>query len=193
LENMVTNAAIKQSNISHFSKHSLFPEKERLLFNNKQISLREKLILWTDKHKIEQKSLTALLSILRSEGHDNLPPDGRTLMNTPRSTILYKRSGGYYYYYGLQNGIIDNFKQLNTLIRHNVVYINLQAAGIQECVKMILWGFFPCKNFLMDRIYGSTKRVSQKVPCRPRGLWNFIKFFFYFYQKFWHLGESFGH
>jgi len=65
LENMVTNAAIKQSNISHISKYSLSPEKERPLFNNKQILLREKLILWTDKHKVEQKSLTTLLNILR--------------------------------------------------------------------------------------------------------------------------------
>jgi len=34
---------------------------------------------------------------------------------------------------------------------------------------MILWGLFPCKSFLMDRIYGSTKRVFQKVPCQLSG------------------------
>jgi len=137
---MVTNAAIKQSNISRISKYSISPEKEHPLFNNKQISLREKLILWTDKHKVEQKSLTALLNILRSEGHDNLSQDGRTLMNTPRSTILYKRSGGYYYHYGLQNGIIDNFKQLNTLIKSNVVYINVNIdLPITKSSKSQLW------------------------------------------------------
>jgi len=69
---MVTNAAINQSNISRISKYSISPEKEHPLFNNKQISLREKLILWTDKHKVEQKCLTALLNVLRSEGHNNL-------------------------------------------------------------------------------------------------------------------------
>ncbi|KAL6420504.1 hypothetical protein ACFW04_013839 [Cataglyphis niger] len=34
-------------------------------------------------------------------------------MNTPRFTILYKKSGRHYYHYGLQNGIIDQLKLLN--------------------------------------------------------------------------------
>jgi len=90
LKNMVTNAAIEQSNMSRISKYSISPKKEHPLFNNKQISLREKLILWINKHKVEQKCLTVLLNIVRSEGYNNLSQDGRTLMNIPRSyTILF--------------------------------------------------------------------------------------------------------
>ena len=141
---MVTNTAIDQSNVVPISTFSTFEREdktEHLLSNNKQISLREKLILWTDKHKIEQKSLTSLLNILKGEGHDNLPNDGRTLMNTPRSTILYTRSGGYYYHYGLQNGIIDQLKQLNMLIRNKVIYINVNIDGlpISKSSKSQLW------------------------------------------------------
>lgn len=51
-ENIVTNAAIKQSNVVHISTFSISSEREHMLSNNKQISLREKLILWTDEHKI---------------------------------------------------------------------------------------------------------------------------------------------
>lgn len=145
-ENMVTNTAIDQSNVVPISTFSTFEietkdKTEHLLSNNKQISLREKLILWTDKHKIEQKSLTSLLNVLKGEGHDNLPNDGRILINTPRSTILYTRSGGYYYHYGLQNGIIDQLKQLNMLIRNNVIYINVNIDGlpISKSSKSQLW------------------------------------------------------
>lgn len=138
-ENIVINAAIEQSNTSHISTFST-SEKEHPLFN-KQISFREKLIVWTDKYKVEQKTLTSLLHLLKSEDHDNLPNDGRTLMNTPRSTTLYKRSGGYYYHYGLQNGITDKLKQLNMSITNHVIYINVNIDGlpISKSSKSQLW------------------------------------------------------
>lgn len=63
-------------------------------------------------------------------------------MNTPRSTILYKKSGGHYYhYYGLQNGIIDQLKLLNMLISNNVIYINVNIDGlpISKSSKSHLW------------------------------------------------------
>lgn len=99
------------------------------------------MILWTDKHKVLQKSLTSLPNILISEGHDNLPSDGRTLMNIPRFTILYHRSGGCYYHYGLQNGIIDQLKQLKMLIINNIIYINVNIDGlpISKSSKSQVW------------------------------------------------------
>lgn len=139
LSENISSVAIDQSNVAHVSTFSTSSEREHFL-SSKQISLRKKLILWTDKYKVEQKSLTCLLRILKSEGHNNLPNDGRTLMNTPRSTILYRRSGGYYYY-GLQNGIIDQLEQLYTLITNNVIYINVNIDGlpISKSSKNQLW------------------------------------------------------
>lgn len=139
-ENTGTNKATDQSN-ADISASFTFSETEHLISNKRQISLREKLILWTDKHKIEQKGLTSLLHILKSEGHDNLPNDGRTLMKTPRCTILYKRSGGYYYHYGLQNGIIDQLKQKSMLIRNNVIQIDVNIDGLptSKSSKSQLW------------------------------------------------------
>lgn len=129
-ENTNTNAVTDRSNITHISIFPTFSEREHFLFDKKQISLREKLILWTDKYKVHQKAVSSLLKILRSEGNDDIPNDARTLMNTPRSTILYKRSGGSYYHYGLQNGIIDQLKQLNLLSLSNIIYINVNIDGL---------------------------------------------------------------
>lgn len=110
-------------------------------FITKDISFREKLILWADKYKIQQTSLTALLHILKDEGHDNLPNDGRTLMNTPRSTTIYKKSDGHYYHYGLQNGIIDKLSQMITSKFNNPIIINVNIDGlpISKSSKSQLW------------------------------------------------------
>lgn len=140
-ESIVSKAALDQSNLAHISTLPTFSERAHLLCNDKQISLREKLILWTDEHKIEQKSLTSLLKILRSEGSkdDDLPKDSRTLMNTPRSTTLYLRSGGHYFHYGLKNGIIDQLNQLK--IKNNVININVNIDGlpVSKSSKSQLW------------------------------------------------------
>lgn len=135
-ENIITNAVI-ESNLRHISTS---PEGD-LLSNNKQISLREKLILWADRYKIGLRSLTSLLHILKTEGHNNLPNDSRSLLKTPCVTILHNRSGGYYFHYGLQNGIIDQLKYLNLLIENNIIYININIDGlpIAKSSKSQLW------------------------------------------------------
>lgn len=54
------NAVIDGSNVAHISIFSTFSEREHFLFDKKQISLREKLILWTDKYKVHLKKLYLL-------------------------------------------------------------------------------------------------------------------------------------
>lgn len=93
-------------------------------------SLQKKLIIWASKHKVELNTLTSLLKILKSEGHDNLPNDGRTLLRTPRHTTIYERSDGYYYHYGLENGIIDVLCQQNNSIVDNPIMINVNIDGL---------------------------------------------------------------
>lgn len=162
-ENIITNVVIEQSNLIH----STSPEGEHLLPDN-QISLREKLILWTDRYKTGLRSLTSLLYILKTEGHDNLPNDGRSLMKTPRFTILYNRSNGYYFHYGLQNGIIDQLKYFNILIENNIIYININIDGlpIAKSSKSQLWPILAqivsenSKPFLVGAFHGYHKPTT---------------------------------
>lgn len=65
-------------------------EDSNLLYNNRnkrKSTLHEQLHIWVTKYNITKKSLTALLCILREEGHD-LPSDARTLLEIPKNTII---------------------------------------------------------------------------------------------------------
>lgn len=57
--------------------------------------------MWAIKYNITQKSLTALLCILQKERHNDLPSDARTLLGTPKNTIIRECGAGHYFYYGL--------------------------------------------------------------------------------------------
>jgi len=56
IKNISTNAVIEQSNVISVSTFSIFSQRKHFLHSKKQISLREKLILWTDRYKIGQRS-----------------------------------------------------------------------------------------------------------------------------------------
>lgn len=120
-----------------------------------------------------------MLHILKSEGHDSFPSDGRTLMKTPRCTILHKRSNGYYYHYGLQNEIIDQLKQKNMLIRNNIIQINVNIDGlpISNSSKSQLWPILVqivAENsvpFFVDAYHGYNK------PTTDNFLQHFVKEF----------------
>lgn len=96
-----------------------------------KLCLQTQLILWADEWKIDKTSLTNLLKMLRSQGFEYLPKDGRTLMKTPRQTVVEERSGGRYYHYGLKKAIIDQLEQLQSPITlDNTIYINLNIDGL---------------------------------------------------------------
>lgn len=141
--NNPNNFFINTENQPTITDVSIFSEEvyHCISFLNNKISLREKLILWTDKYKIQITSLTALLNILKDEGYNNLPNDGRTLMATPRITTIYKKSGGNYFHYGLQNGIIDELNRLNISKLNSPIFINLNIDGlpISKSSKSQLW------------------------------------------------------
>ncbi|XP_066592983.1 uncharacterized protein [Prorops nasuta] len=105
------------------------------------LTLRSKLILWADKHHVQGKTLTSLLKILREEGHHDLPKDGRSLMRTPRTIIVTKRSGGDYFHYGLLQGILDQLYQLDEMIQTDTIFINVNIDGLPltKSSKSQLW------------------------------------------------------
>lgn len=135
------------------------------------LSLRSKLILWADENKVTQKSLTSLLGILKEEGHIDLPSDGRTLMKTPRQTKVYRKSGGQYYHYGLENGIIDQLKQLKTSDIQDPILINVNIDGlpVSKSSKSQLWPILaqihlnePTTPFVVGAFHGYTKPSTDR-------------------------------
>lgn len=156
----VSNFSINTANQPTVTDVSIFSEGEYYHYvssTTKDISLKEKVILWTDKYKIQHTSLTALLNILKDEGYDNLPNDGRTLMNTPRLTTIHKKSGVHYYHYGLQNGIIDKLNQLNASKFNNpiVINVNIDDLSVSKSSKKPIMAYFSTNCFQKSWIYRS--------------------------------------
>lgn len=53
----------------------------------KELPLRKFLRLWSLENNITHVALTKLLKGLRTNGHENLPCDARTLLETPTTSI----------------------------------------------------------------------------------------------------------
>lgn len=73
-------------------------------------SLGDDLRLCFIKHHANQNFINNILSVLRGHGHDDLPKDSRTLMNTPRNVkdhIIYMNPGKYIHF-----GLIKNLKYI---------------------------------------------------------------------------------
>lgn len=71
--------------------------------------LKAVLAAWAVDCQVPLSTSTALLKILRRNGHPDLPSDGRTLLSTPRSTLLREVQPGAYWHAGLENAIISCF------------------------------------------------------------------------------------
>lgn len=75
-----------------------------------------KLANWASHFNINQNAINALLEIQRCEpGYFQLPKDSRTLLKTPRTTIVRTVEPGQYHHFGLNFALESYLKSLNGL------------------------------------------------------------------------------
>ena len=89
------------------------------------VTFDDDLRKWAIDHKVTHRALTALLSILRKQGH-LLPADARTLLATPHRNSSEEKCGGKYRYYGLEKGICRFLNQTES----NCVNLTVNIDGI---------------------------------------------------------------
>ncbi|KYN02340.1 hypothetical protein ALC62_06834 [Cyphomyrmex costatus] len=92
----------------------------------------EKLCKWALLFGISHTALSALLIILRIYlPMEQLPTNARTLLCTPRKTLIRKVTPGNYFHYGLLKGIID---ELRSHVDHSEIldkiYIDIGIDGL---------------------------------------------------------------
>lgn len=93
------------------STDSSFPEYDnnfmRIDYSNcESESFEEKLKTWAVKYKIKLNALDGLLMILRDEECGQfLPKDSRTLLKTPRTSVIKNVEPGHYCHFGLRVGL----------------------------------------------------------------------------------------
>lgn len=92
--------------------------------------LKTALPVWKIIYNISMLALGYLLNMLRLNGHEDLPKDPRTLMQTPRQTFkrVIQLSGGKYIHLGIRYGIETIVKHLN--LQSNIIKLNFHIDGL---------------------------------------------------------------
>ncbi|XP_070513005.1 uncharacterized protein [Cardiocondyla obscurior] len=130
--------------------------------------LKENLQSWAIEYNVTHRSLTSLLKILKEGGHHELPGDARTLLQTPKQTIVMECDNGHYYHYGLENALQDKLQWAN-LNDINEIQININIDGLplakssQSQLWPILGVIFNINNtdpFLIGAYHGNKKPAN---------------------------------
>jgi len=144
---------------------------EDLNFNpKKEVTLREFLQVWSIKNNICHVALTKLLKGLRTNGHQNLPCDARTLLQSPTATSMINSHSGNFYYHGLQTALKDHLRHTRSFDKYleDPIKIKLSIDGL-PLVKSSKSQFWP----LLEQIVHDDYREKPFVigvfhgNCKP--------------------------
>lgn len=128
-------------------------DKENIQENiNKTSEFSNWLCSWALKHNITHTALSELLSKLHTCDYADLPKDARTLLNTPRNSIVeIWAENESFFHYGLKKSIIEQLKRacIKFIMENKVIMIDLNIDGlpISKSSKSQIWP-------ILGKIYG---------------------------------------
>lgn len=141
--------------------------------NNTSQTLSSKLQSWIIEEHIPHKSGNALLKILRNCGHNSLPKDIRTLMQTQRKATqqIEKMDNGSYVHFGLVNGLQRSmekyFKECPDSIK---LLINCDGMSLSKSSGSQFWPILVSiymdictEPFPIDVYHGSSKPKNANI------------------------------
>lgn len=94
----------------------------------RMLDLEDQLRVWAIDNKITHQAIGELLTVLKSNGHENLPKDSRTLLHTPRSIHIEKMGSGSFWYGGI-NQCLANILRPN-IYENNEISLNFNMDGL---------------------------------------------------------------
>ncbi|XP_018308726.1 uncharacterized protein [Mycetomoellerius zeteki] len=100
---------------------------------NIHLPLTDELCNWANEFQINQNALTSLLRVLSRHGHDDLPRNARTLLNTPRPDThdIKTLSKNQYVHYGLLKALISIGNRFPHAFDYcDVIYLDLNIDGL---------------------------------------------------------------
>lgn len=109
---------------------------------------------WSMNYLIPHNAINSLLAIMRSAGHTDLPKDARSLLHTPKINHVKQMSWGQYIHYGLEQAVVDQFKNISKDKRPQKILIDIHVDGISisKSSKLELWT-------ILGKIYSPHFRV----------------------------------
>lgn len=111
---------------------------------------------------------TSLLQGLNKYPRDTLPNDARTLLNTPKNSIITPMGSGLYSHYGLQKGLINQLKwlELRKIPRDFHLHLNIDGLPLSKSstsqvwpilVKFVNYPGASLSPFLVGIVHGNNK------------------------------------
>lgn len=144
-------------------------------------NLSTKLRKWYSDGTIAKTHLNSLLAILREEGYSELPKDSRTLLNTPRKTVITPCEPGEYFHYGLQQALTDILDQTKIKDSNILIDINVDGLPLTKSTHRTLWpiqgklvNYSTVPIFVIGVYHGNAK---------PESIFDYLKFFIEEYQN----------
>lgn len=107
--------------------------------DNHSDSLEDTLKKWAFKHKITHAALRDLLTGLISHGHQNLPKDPRTLLQTPRSAKIVPMGSGEFCSFNLKDIICQQIEKFNISSSDLKLTLNVDGLPIFKSSSFSLW------------------------------------------------------
>lgn len=133
-----------------------------------QPKLKDSLAEWAVTHKITHCAINGLLNIIsNSTEHENIPKDARTLLKTPRASLIRPCSPGQLLYLGLTASIK---KHVSSEFNEDEVKIQVNVDGlpVHKSTNGQFWPVlisiindkYPNKVFVTSVYYGTSKPAS---------------------------------
>ena len=122
--------------------------------------------LWALAFRITLVALNALLLILKTIICVQIPKDARTLLGTPRFTIISQMDGGKYYHFGLERAvrsIIRDYKRRQKESTHVRLAINIDGLPVFKSAGEGLW-LILCSELDSTKVYPVGAFFAKKKP-----------------------------
>ncbi|KAJ8666733.1 hypothetical protein QAD02_023985 [Eretmocerus hayati] len=178
-----------ESDVQHDSDHSHFSEDDEFDFSNF-------LVQWSTTHNITQVAVTNLLAGLRDAGHDELPKDARTLLNTPRNTnsnVHPMGSSGSYAHFGLEKALRQLLACVDAREIPDVIEFDIHVDGM-NISKSSLGKVWPILGSIVNVPFLDEPFVigMHHGPSQPENVDEFMRTFSEEYQRLKRTGLVIG-
>jgi len=172
-----TKLSTNISNISEDSVSNQSMQDSVYDITEENLSFKEKLHTWATEYNITQRSLTALLHILREEGFNNVSSDARTLLNTPKKTVTRECGSGHYFHYGLERALREKLKHCTNIndVDNIEINVNIDGLPLTKSSQSQLWP-------ILGQIYNINVTEPFLIGCyhgynKPMNIQDFLKEF----------------
>lgn len=126
--------------------------------DNKKVqrkSLKDELSKWAVQNSIRLNALSRLLKIVKPHVLETLPLDARTLLKTPRQTLIREVLPGEYYNFGVYKGIMQflkSHKKFASLKSDVEIMVNIDGLPISASSNSQLWPIL-CSVFQFHHVF----------------------------------------